>query len=193
MTYRLRSDDRCGKGLIEGPPGPADSTRLMPGCHTHCLSGRFALQTIRRARQEDAECIALLVTEAYTPYISRIGRKPAPMLEDYRQVLVDTDTFVLTEGAEIVGVLVMSREHTELLLINVAVSPRYKGQGFGKKLMAFCERHALHSGCEAVRLYTHELMIENIEIYKKLGYQETHRATENGFSRVFMRKVLEVR
>lgn len=83
--------------------------------------GRFALQTIRRAQQDDAECIASLVTEAYTPYISRIGKKPAPMLDDYRQVLVDSDVFVLTDGADIVGVLVMSREQRELLLINVAV------------------------------------------------------------------------
>lgn len=151
------------------------------------------MQTIRRAHLEDAECIASLVTEAYTPYIARIGKKPAPMLEDYRQVLVDTDTFVLTVGTDIVGVLVMSQENTELLLSNVAVLPRFKGKGIGKMLMAFCESYALHNGCEAVRLYTHELMIENIEIYKKLGYQETHRATEDGFARVFMRKVLEVR
>lgn len=149
------------------------------------------MQTIRRAQLNDAQGIASLVTEAYAPYISRIGRKPVPMLEDYRQVVLDTDTFVLTDGAEIEGVLVMSQENTELLLINVAVSPRCKGRGLGKKLMAYCERHALALGCEAIRLYTHELMTENIEIYKKLGYQETHRATENGFARVFMRKVLE--
>lgn len=33
-----------------------------------------------------------------------------------------------------------------------------------------------------------ELMIENIDIYKKLGYQKTHRASEEGFARVFMTK-----
>jgi hypothetical protein len=53
--------------------------------------------------------------------------------------------------------------------------------------------NALQTGCDAIRLYTHELMIENIDIYKKLGYQETHRATESGFARVFRRKALEVR
>lgn len=148
------------------------------------------MHTIRRAQPNDAERIAALVTEAYTPYIARIGKKPAPMLDDYRQVLAETDTFVLTHGSDIAGVLVMSPEDNDLLLINVAVSSRSRGQGLGKKLMAFCEQHALDSGCEAIRLYTHELMVENIEIYKKLGYQETHRATENGFARVFMRKVL---
>ncbi len=33
-------------------------------------------------------------------------------------------------------------------------------------------------------------MSENLAIYSKLGYQETHRATEDGFPRVFMRKPL---
>ncbi|SDV07304.1 GNAT family N-acetyltransferase [Pseudomonas vancouverensis] len=151
------------------------------------------MPTIRRAHLEDAQCIAALVTEAYTPYIARIGRKPAPMLDDYRQVVADTDSFVLTDDSEIVGVLVMSREESELLLVNIAVSPRHTGRGLGKMLMTFCEQHAQSLGCQAVRLYTHERMVENIEIYKKLGYQETHRATEEGFARVFMRKPLQVR
>lgn len=148
------------------------------------------MQTLRRARPEDASPIAALIDEAYTPYVARIGRKPAPMLDDYRQVLLETDTFVLTDNEEILGVLVMSREGRELLLINVAVSPRHKGKGLGKQLMSFCEEHAVNVGCEAVRLYTHERMTENIAIYKKLGFVETHRATEDGFARVFMRKTL---
>jgi ribosomal protein S18 acetylase RimI-like enzyme len=146
------------------------------------------LPTLRRAQTNDAEAIAALVSEAYAPYITRIGRKPAPMLDDYRQVIEQNDTFVLTENAEVVGVLVMSNEGAELLLVNVAVSPSQKGKGFGKQLMAFCEEHALKLGCKAVRLYTHELMVENIAIYEKLGYRETRRATEDGFARVFMRK-----
>ncbi|NYH12426.1 GNAT family N-acetyltransferase [Pseudomonas moraviensis] len=148
------------------------------------------MQTIRRAELQDAEYITALVTEAYTPYIARIGQKPAPMLEDYRQVLQDNETFVLTDSEEVVGVLVMSPEDTELLLVNVAVSARHKGKGLGKVLMTFCEEHARGKGLAAVRLYTHERMTENIEIYKKLGYLETHRATEDGFARVFMRKAL---
>jgi ribosomal protein S18 acetylase RimI-like enzyme len=152
-----------------------------------------ALRTIRRARRGDAECIAALVAEAYTPDISRIGKKPAPMLDDYGLLVADSNVFVLTDDTDIVGVLVMSQENTELLLLNVAVLPRCKGKGIGKMLMKFCEEYAHRTGCNAIRLYTHELMVENIEIYKKLGYQETHRATENGFARVFMRKAFQVR
>ena len=148
------------------------------------------MQTLRRAQSEDADPIAALVDEAYTPYIQRLGKKPAPMLDDYRQVLADSETFVLDAAGEIIGVLVMREEDAELLLVNIAVSPRHVGKGFGKQLMVFCEEQARAAGYKAVRLYTHELMVENIAIYQKLGYQETHRATENGFARVFMRKAL---
>jgi predicted N-acetyltransferase YhbS len=122
---------------------------------------------IRRADIEDSGQISALVTQAYEPYIARIGQKPAPMLDDYRKVVAENDVFVATLGTEIVGVLVMAQDATELLLMNVAVAPKFKGQGIGKTLMVFCEEHARSMGSQAVRLYTHELMIENIEIYKK--------------------------
>ncbi|WP_241653205.1 GNAT family N-acetyltransferase [Pseudomonas alkylphenolica] len=150
-----------------------------------------AATSIRQANLNDADAIAALVNEAYTPYIARIGKQPAPMLDDYRQVISEAEVFVLTQEAGTVGVLVMNQEGNELLLVNVAVSARCKGKGFGKVLMQYCEDYARRARCTAIRLYTHELMSENIAIYKKLGYQETHRATENGFARVFMRKALQ--
>jgi ribosomal protein S18 acetylase RimI-like enzyme len=145
---------------------------------------------IRRAHQDDVASIAALVHDAYAPYIPRIGREPAPMLDDYSQVVAQSETFVLINEGRVVGVLVMILEGGELLLENIAVATEYKGKGGGKRLLTFCEGFAASHGCGAVRLYTHERMVENIEIYKKTGYQETHRATENGFARVFMRKVL---
>jgi GNAT superfamily N-acetyltransferase len=147
---------------------------------------------IRRAGPEDVDSITALVHDAYAPYIPRIGRKPAPMLDDYRQVVAQPGTFVLTDAGQVVGVLVMIVEGDGLLLENIAVAPGFKGKGGGKRLMAFCEEYALSNGCHAVRLYTHERMVENVEIYTRLGYRETHRATENGFARVFMCKVLGV-
>lgn len=145
---------------------------------------------IRPAQAGDAQPITELVNQAYSPYILRIGRKPGPMLDDYARLIAEATVFVLVAGDEIAGVLVMEREDSELILLNVAVLPRCKGQGIGKQLMVFCEEYARDSGCEAIRLYTHALMTENLGIYSKLGYQETHRATQDGFDRVFMRKAL---
>ena len=138
----------------------------------------------------DVDAITALVHEAYAPYIARIGKAPAPMLDDYRQVVAEAEVYVAVDGARIVGVLVMSREGSEMLLVNVAVLAACKGQGIGKQLMDFCEEQSRLAGCSAIRLYTHERMTENIEIYRKLGYVETHRAQEQGFARVFMRKQL---
>jgi ribosomal protein S18 acetylase RimI-like enzyme len=144
--------------------------------------------TLRQATCEDAEAIAALVAEAYSPYIPRIGHKPGPMLEDYLQVLRDEQVLVAQQGERLVGVLVLRREQRELLLVNVAVLPACKGQGIGGLLLDACEAQARALGCEAVRLYTHERMTENLALYQKRGYCETHRATQDGFARVFMRK-----
>jgi len=138
----------------------------------------------------DVEAITELVRAAYSPYIARIGKPPAPMLDDYRQVLAEAEVQVALQDERVCGVLVLEREGDEMLLANIAVLPACKGQGIGKVLMRLCETRARQAGCSAVRLYTHERMTENIEIYRKLGYVETHRAEEQGFSRVFMRKKL---
>ena len=72
---------------------------------------------------------------------------------------------------------------------NVAVEPDRQGGGLGPTLLEFAERQA--SGARAsgeLRLYTHERMTENIELYERLGWTEYDRLAEHGFARVFMRK-----
>jgi hypothetical protein len=49
---------------------------------------------------------------------------------------------------------------------------------------------APHS-CWTCVYYTHELMIENISLYRRLGYKEVERRAEEGFQRVFRRKLLD--
>jgi ribosomal protein S18 acetylase RimI-like enzyme len=71
---------------------------------------------------------------------------------------------------------------------NVAIHPDYQGKGLGLKLMALAEEEAQRLGLTTVTLYTNERMTENIELYKRLGYTETKRKTEQGYQRVYMRK-----
>lgn len=47
-----------------------------------------------------------------------------------------------------------------------------------------------NGGFGAVTLYTNERMTENIELYKKLGFEETERRLEKGYHRVYMRKTV---
>jgi hypothetical protein len=51
-------------------------------------------------------------------------------------------------------------------------------------------QHALAMGLPEIRLCTNEAMTENLDYYPRRGYRETHRATHNGYQRVFFSKVL---
>jgi ribosomal protein S18 acetylase RimI-like enzyme len=77
-----------------------------------------------------------------------------------------------------------------MLLDNVAVRPEAQGRGHGRRLLAFAEDEARRQGYRCIRLYTHMLMTENLILYPRLGYIETHRGEQNGYSRVFLEKSL---
>jgi GNAT superfamily N-acetyltransferase len=145
----------------------------------------------RLATSSDKLTIETLVSEAYTPYIERIGRKPGPMLDDYGALIDAGRVHVVENDGVVSGILVLiPEEEGTMLLDNVAVAPAAQGVGLGKWLMGFAEGKARESGFERIRLYTNEKMVENLGIYERLGYVETHRGVENGLSRVYMVKVL---
>jgi ribosomal protein S18 acetylase RimI-like enzyme len=145
---------------------------------------------IRGATAADVPAIAEIVDQAYRHYISRIGRPPGPMLDDYAARVSEGAVWVLEEGAVIAAVIVLLPAPNHLLLDNIAVSPTRQGLGFGRRLLAFAEDEALRRGYREIRLYTHETMVENQRLYASIGYEETGRGSEAGYDRVFMRKRL---
>ena len=56
--------------------------------------------------------------------------------------------------------------------------------------MAFAEEEARRRGHRVIELYTNEVMVENIALYRRLGYVETGRKQVAGYDRVYMRKTL---
>jgi len=94
-------------------------------------------------------------------------------------------------GAGIGGVVVMMPEAHWMFLENVAVHPDLQHQGLGRRLLAFVEECAREAGLPEIRLYTGALMVENIRLYERLGYQQTDRRLDHGFDRVFMAKRLD--
>ena len=77
-----------------------------------------------------------------------------------------------------------------MLLDNVAVAPAAQGLGLGRTMLEFAERSAIDRGYRRIRLFTNEAMVENIALYSRNGYVETHRAEEKGVRRVYMAKLL---
>lgn len=145
---------------------------------------------IRPARPDDKARIEEIVEAAYSPYLARMDRKPAPMVDDYAGRIAAGHTHVLEEDGSVLGVLVLEPRRDSLLLDNIAVDPSCHGKGFGRRLMDFTEAEARRQGFGAVELYTNEVMVENIERYRRLGYAETGRQHDRGYDRVYMRKTL---
>lgn len=145
---------------------------------------------IRLASLDDLPDIERIVAQAYGHYVARIGATPGPMLDDYAIRVAQGVVHVLRVHDTVQAVLVLIPEPDCLLLDNIAVDPQAQGKGYGRDLMQFAENAARQAGYTCIRLYTQEKMTENIAIYTRYGYMETHRAEEIGLKRVFMKKAL---
>ena len=145
---------------------------------------------MRPANAHDVTAIEAIVEAAYSPYIPRIGREPGPMLENYPALVAAGGVHVLENAGRVQGFIVLLDSPGVLLLDNLAVAPEAQGLGLGRQLMDFAERQARRTGYTAIRLYTHVAMTENIALYTRRGYVETHRAEERGLHRVYMSKSL---
>jgi len=142
------------------------------------------------ARQADLPAIEAIITGAYTPFVRRIGREPAPMRADYAALIQAGTVHVLETDDQVLALIVLIREPEALLLENVAVAPAAQGTGLGSRLLAFAEQAAVQAGYRSIRLYTNAAMTENVALYARRGYVETGRRDEAGFSRVFMAKAV---
>ncbi|MGI4799445.1 MAG: GNAT family N-acetyltransferase [Janthinobacterium lividum] len=145
---------------------------------------------MRLATVGDLQAVEAIVREAYTPYVARMGRMPGPMLDDYRASITAGRVHVIEHGGAVRGVLVLIPEVETMLLDNIAVDPAAQGAGLGRRMLGFAEETARASGFRAIRLYTNEAMTENVGLYSRLGWVETHRGEENGFRRVYFAKQL---
>lgn len=180
-------------------------------CSFQSVETSFLGETrIRRAVPRDAARIAELAAAAYRRYLDRLDKKPAPMTEDYPKRVAEGSVFVLEilpagssgsitgpgprdSGAvapRVEGFIVLVPVTEAMLLDNVAVDPAAQGRGHGKKLMAFAEERARRAGFRRIILYTNEVMTENLRLYPRLGYAETHRVSEKGFNRIYFSKAI---
>ncbi|KPM36564.1 hypothetical protein AK830_g9982 [Neonectria ditissima] len=149
---------------------------------------------ITRAKPEDIPAIKTIVDDAYSKYIERIGKPPAPMTTDYNELLNTHDIFVLrTDAANTVAgsiVLVIDSDSDSIKINNLVVDPAAQGRGYGRVLMNYAEDLARSQGRPALTLFTNVKMYENLGLYAKMGFTETERRTEAGFERVYFRRDL---
>ena len=145
---------------------------------------------LRRATDADVQAITELVAAAYRHYEPMIGRTPLPMLVHYADALRDHDVWVLDLDGGLVGVIELRERADHLWVENVAVAPRWQGRGFGRLLLQHAEVEAASHGLGEIGLLTNERYSDNIAMYTRYGYRETHRVPHQGTDLVFFRKQL---
>jgi ribosomal protein S18 acetylase RimI-like enzyme len=146
---------------------------------------------IRPARPDDADWARALVRRAYALYVPRMGKEPAPMLADYGALIAAGEVHALEDAGSPAALIVIYPKDDALFIENIAVDPGAQGRGHGRTLLAFAEREARRLGLEFLRLYTNARMTENLAYYPSLGFRETERREEDGYSRVFFEKRVE--
>ena len=145
---------------------------------------------IRAATTVDLPMVRACAVDAYGKYVERIGKKPAPMVADFDEIQSRGDLFVAEAVGAVVGFVVFYPKDGAMHLENVTVARNVHGTGVGSRLIAFAEACARERGFDKIELYTNEKMFENFSYYESKGYAEIGRCEEDGFNRVFYRKVL---
>lgn len=109
-----------------------------------------------------------VVERAYGGYVERIGRRPAPMDDDYDE-RIRTARVLVADDDGVVGLIVLVGTPDHVLIENVAVHPDRQLAGIGRALLSLAEDYAGELGLDRLRLYTNVVMVENIRLYTRLG------------------------
>jgi len=147
---------------------------------------------IRRALPDDVAHIRSIARDAYTKYVARLGREPAPMVADFAAAIAAGRVAVVEANGSIVAYMIAWAEPEAYLVENIAVAPAWQGRGLGRRLIDHAVHEARQLRLPAVRLYTNVAMTENLAIYAHLGFIETHRSWEGSAHRVHLRLPLPV-
>jgi glutathione S-transferase len=185
--------EHVGESVQSGCGLLAAEALLLPA-PTDCSTPpvRMGAMHLRAATEADAPRLAELARAAYGVYVPRIGREPRPMIDDYLAVVRDHDVVVAEEDEGVVGMAVLAVTEEGFLLDNLAVDPARQGTGVGRALLREAEAAARRAGFDALYLFTHETMTENVALYERIGYVEFDRRPPQERSLVYLRKQLAV-
>src|SRR5215813_8663315 len=119
------------------------------------------------ASAEDAGAIRSLTREAYSKWVSVIGREPLPMTADYEEAVKNHRIDLLYLDGKLVALIEMLPKADHLFIENVAVAPAFQGRGLGRKLLTHAEEVAASLGISVIKLCTNKLFAENLRLYQK--------------------------
>jgi RimJ/RimL family protein N-acetyltransferase len=130
----------------------------------------LSMNNLRRARADEAENVAAFQRAAYERNRAIMGVEPIPLQADYATILRDDEVWLHEDGDRLGGVLILEPRPDDLLIWSVATAPDARGSGLGNRLLAAAESRARELGRRIIRLYTAELLVNNVAWYQRQGF-----------------------
>lgn len=129
---------------------------------------------IIRAEKADLPEILKLQYLAYQSEAALFGSKDIPPLKETlaeveKQFENGTNLKMVDENNKIIGSVRAHSDDTRAYIGKLMVHPDYQKKGFGKKLLLEIEKYYPNKRFE---LFTSTRSIDNIRLYKKMGYKE---------------------
>ena len=143
---------------------------------------------MRQAELSDSSAIRELTRQAYAKWIPVIGREPVPMTTDYVEAVQKHRIDLVYLDGTLVALIETVPKADHLLIESLAVLPSFQGRGLGRKLMAHAERIAASLALGEIRLYANKLFVENVQLYRRLGYRVDREEDFKGGLLVHMSK-----
>jgi ribosomal protein S18 acetylase RimI-like enzyme len=128
------------------------------------------MKDLRRARPDEAEKIAAFQRAAYARNRAILGVEPIPLQADYAEILRRYEVWLRGEEETTTGILILESRPDDLLIWSIATAPEARRSGIGNELLAAAENRARELRKNIIRLYTGELLVDNVAWYQRRGF-----------------------
>lgn len=99
--------------------------------------------------------------------------------------VIDNGGYIFTGVLEqkVIATSALFVKNGEYELARMAVDPRFRGLGYGRKMAEHAIDVACQIDCERLRLHTHSSLKPAVSLYESLGFAVVHRGADAGYRR----------
>src|SRR5690348_4267725 len=185
--------DRLARSMLE-PLSPAQAKRLlsaMSEVETLLRASSVEIAQADPASREAQHCLDQYFEEIHARFSGGFDRdKDGSALQDFRPprgCMLVARLFAEPVGCGALRTLGPGIGEIKRMWI----SPRTRGLGLGRRLLAGLERAAKSRRMRAIRLDTNESLTEALALYRSAGYREIARFNDNPYAQHWFEKSLK--
>ena len=122
-------------------------------------------------------------------------------VEEYdHKILLNAKKYIVDKGGKIffailedkiIATVALMPTENELIyeLTKMAVKPKYRNKGIGKKLLNKCIEFSNYNGYESIILYSNKKLKNAIHLYKLFGFEEIKMEIKSPYSRANIKMI----